>query len=162
MSQYMSIVLRDVKANRYLTLASYSRNHPFQQFVLNDAPFYSGYMEAVKITTSMIDDCINTLNILINKDKELIANNDEQMKWLSAANNELSEKLEALNDLKNSTAICNEEIGEYKDIIAYLCFLYNMIDYNDTIELYIGIEIGTSDGKLIDKDTDNADNIEMD
>lgn len=162
MSQYMSIVLKDVKANRYLTLASFSRNHPFQQFVLNDAPFYMPYMEAVKITTSMIDDCINSLNRLINKDKEMIAKNEDSMKWLSAANNSLSEKLETLNDLNSSIDICNEEINDYKDIISYLSFMYNMIDFNDTIELYIGIEIGTNDGKLIDKNTENSADIELD
>ena len=162
MSQYMSVVVKDVKANRYLTLTSHSRNHPFQHFMLNDAPFELPYMEAVKLTTSMIDNCISVLNRLIRQDKELIAKNDADMKWLSAANNPLSEKLEALNDLKGSTDACNEEIADYKEIIAYLNFMYNMIDFTSSIELYIGIEIGTSAGKLIAKNSADANDVEAD
>lgn len=162
MSQYMSVVLKDVKTNRYLTLTSHSRNHPFQQFMLNDAPFYMPYMEAVKLTTSMIDDCISVLNRLISKDKELIARNDADMRWLNTANNSLDEKMEALYNIKGSTDAYNEEIDDYKEIISFLNFMYNMIDFNKAIELYIGIEIGTSDGKLIDKNSADAAEVEMD
>lgn len=157
MSQYMSVVLKDVKANRYLTLASYSRSHPFQQFILNDAPFSVSYMEAVQMTIPMIEESISVLNRLISKNKEMIVSYEADMRWIGAANNALNDKLEAINDIKNSIDFCNEEINDYREIISYLNFMYNMIDYNKTIELYIGIEIGTSDGKLIDKTVDDTD-----
>jgi len=140
MSQYIEFFVKS-KEDNFTCIASFPRSHTIYQILVNEVP----YGKISKLSSSFISHIIYLLYERKVKCKQAKEEYDNMLDRISAFNNSVQEKKEAILELRGIFTDLKEEAENIYDAINYLKVFQLMVEEmkNDsTIGLYCGIEVG--------------------
>ena len=146
MSTYVDFFVRH--NDDFIRIDDFSRNTKVYEIMSGFAP----YEKIRAITAEQFEHFVNEARLCIERQKHGIEREREQIQLISQFNNSVDEKLELIQDCRNSIEEYECIIEEYEYAKYFFIFLGSMIDavrYSDDEDkvdinkyIYAGIEIG--------------------
>ena len=144
MSSYLHFFLRD--GDKFLPLATYGRGSQLYQLFTDAAP----YAKIAPVTNAVLDRIKNDARSSIERSRAEISRIEDRIRLIGTFNNSIDEKIELIHDQDDFLVEMREDIEEKNMAMAFISFLYDILDEAHYGEegldaeayLYCGIECG--------------------